>query len=118
MPELMIAGPGPIHDQELEILGRQVIAHYGDVWTELHNTALVELGELLGSSDTPYVIPGTGTACLDAAVFNLFEPGQKVVIAETGFFGTRAREIAEAHGLGTISVPVEVGAPIDVDRIA
>ena len=118
MPDLMIAGPGPIHDEELEILGRQVIAHYGDVWTELHNTALRELGDLLGAADTPYLIPGSGTTCLDMAAFNLFEPGQKIVIAETGFFGTRSREIAEAHRLETISIPVEPGAPIDVGMIA
>jgi alanine-glyoxylate transaminase / serine-glyoxylate transaminase / serine-pyruvate transaminase len=118
MPDLMIAGPGPIHDEGLEILGRQLIAHYGDIWTELHNTALQELGALLGASDTPYVIPGTGTTCLDMAVMNLFEEGQKVVVADTGFFGTRWRQIAAAHRLETIVVPVEPGAPIDVDQVA
>ena len=54
MPDLMIAGPGQVHDEELEILGRQLIAHYGDIWTELHNTALHELGALLGAADVPY----------------------------------------------------------------
>ena len=33
MPALMIAGPGELHEEDLEVLGRQVIAHYGDVWT-------------------------------------------------------------------------------------
>jgi alanine-glyoxylate transaminase / serine-glyoxylate transaminase / serine-pyruvate transaminase len=118
MPDLMIAGPGQVHDEELEILGRQLIAHYGDVWTELHNTALHELGALLGAADVPYVIPGSGTTCLDMAAFNIFEAGQKVVVAETGFFGTRSREIAASHRLETISVPVEPGNPIDVDKVA
>jgi alanine-glyoxylate transaminase/serine-glyoxylate transaminase/serine-pyruvate transaminase len=118
MPELMIAGPGALHDGELEVAGRQLIAHYGDVWTELHNSAIKELGDLLGCADLPYVIPGTGTACLDAALFNLFEPGQKVVVAATGFFGTRSKQMAEAHRLECIEVPVEVGAPIDPQRIA
>ncbi|MGI8775612.1 MAG: pyridoxal-phosphate-dependent aminotransferase family protein [Actinomycetota bacterium] len=118
MPDLMIAGPGPVHDEDLEIMGRQVIAHYGDLWTEVHATMLAELGELLGAADTPYVIPGTGTACLDAAVMNLFEPGQKVIVANTGYFGDRALELARTHRLEVVEVPVEVGAPIDVQRIA
>ncbi|HEU4480784.1 MAG TPA: aminotransferase class V-fold PLP-dependent enzyme, partial [Actinomycetota bacterium] len=118
MPELMIAGPGEIHEEDLDVVGRQVIAHYGDVWTELHNTAVKELGQLLGCADDPYIIPGTGTTCLDAAVFNVFEPGQKVVVANTGFFGVRAMEIARAHRLEVVEVPVDVGAPVDVDRIA
>ena len=118
MPDLMIAGPGPIHDEGLEILGRQLIAHYGDIWTDIHNMGLVELGELLGSSNLPYVIPGSGTTCLDMAVMNLFEEGQKVVVADTGFFGTRWQQIAEAHRLEAVVVPVEPGAPIDVNKIA
>lgn len=118
MPELMIAGPGELHEEDLEVLGRQVIAHYGDVWTQVHAETLDLLGRLVGAADTPYLIPGTGTTCLDAACLNLFEPGQKVVVADTGFFGTRSEEIARAHGLETIMVPVDVGAAIDPQRIA
>ena len=87
MPELMIAGPGELHEEDLAVLGRQVIAHYGDVYTELHGQALDLLGQLLGATDPPYLVPGTGTTGLDAAVFNLFERGQRVAVAATGFFG-------------------------------
>lgn len=118
MPELMIAGPGEVHEEDLEILGRQLIAHYGDVWTELHDDSLAALAKLLGAEDLPYVIPGTGTTCLDAAYFNLFEPGQKVVVCDTGFFGTRSKELALAHRLEVVEVPVEVGSPIDPARVA
>jgi alanine-glyoxylate transaminase/serine-glyoxylate transaminase/serine-pyruvate transaminase len=118
MPDLMIAGPGELHEEDVDVLGRQVIAHYGDVWTQVHDEVVADLGKLLGSADAPYVIPGTGTTCLDAAFFNLFEPGQKVVVANTGFFGTRSKDIAEAHRLEVVEVPVEVGAAIDPARVA
>jgi alanine-glyoxylate transaminase/serine-glyoxylate transaminase/serine-pyruvate transaminase len=113
MPALMIAGPGQLHDEDLEALGQQVIAHYGDLWVELHTQLLDSLKELLNSDGHPYVIPGTGTTCLDAAIGNLFEEGQKVVVADTGFFGQRLMQIARAHRLEVIEVPVEVGAPAD-----
>lgn len=118
MPELMIAGPGELHEEDLDVLGRQVIAHYGDVWTELHKQTISLLGELLDAADAPYLIPGTGTTCLDAAVMNLFEPGQRVVVANTGFFGVRLLELARAHRLEAVEVEVEVGAPVDPQRIA
>ena len=118
MPELMIAGPGELHDEDLDVLGRQVIAHYGDVWTELHNQTIALLSDLLDAADAPYLIPGTGTTCLDAGVANLFEAGQRVVVASTGFFGTRLVEVAHAHQLEVVEVPVEVGAPADPARIA
>ena len=113
MPSLMIAGPGEAHDETLEVFGRQMIAHYGDVWTDAHRRTIEMVGKLLGASDLPYVIPGTGTSCLDAALFNVFEPGQKVVVANTGFFGVRLMEMARQHRLEVEEVPVEVGAQID-----
>ena len=118
MPELMIAGPGELHEEDLDVLGRQVIAHYGDTWTELHRQTLDSLGRLLGAADTPYLIPGTGTTCLDAGVANLFEAGQTVVVANSGFFGVRLMEVARAHGLEVIEVPVEIGAAADPNAIA
>lgn len=117
MPELMIAGPGELHEEDLEIMGRQVIAHYGDFWTKLHEQTIDQLARILECKDLPYLIPGSGTACLDAAVGNLFEAGQRVVVAQTGFFGTRLKHIAHAHRLEVIEVEVEPGAPIDPPRI-
>jgi alanine-glyoxylate transaminase/serine-glyoxylate transaminase/serine-pyruvate transaminase len=118
MPELMIAGPGELHDTELDVMGRQVIAHYGDLWTELHGQTVAAMGQFLGCADLPYIVPGTGTTCLDAAMFNLFERGQKVVVANTGFFGIRLMEVAAQHRLEVVEVPVDVGRPIDPQRIA
>ena len=114
----MIAGPGQLHDEDLAALGRQVIAHYGDTWTAFHTEVIELLGRVLGAADAPYLIPGTGTTTLDMAMFNLFEAGQKVVVAGTGFFGTRLVEMARQHRLEVVEVPVEVGAPADPDRIA
>ncbi len=113
----MIPGPGELPDESLEILGRQVVAHYGDAWVEQHGRTIELLGRFLGAADPPYLIPGTGTTCLDAALFNLFEPGQKVVVANTGFFGIRLMELARAHRLQVIEVPVDVGAPADARAI-
>lgn len=118
MPELMIAGPGELHDEDLAVLGRQVIAHYGATWQELHEETVAAVGKLLGAADLPYLIPGTGTTCLEAGVVNLFDPGQKIVIANTGFFGMRLMEIATAHRLEIVEVPVAPDAAIDPDAIA
>jgi alanine-glyoxylate transaminase/serine-glyoxylate transaminase/serine-pyruvate transaminase len=118
MPELMIAGPGELHRDELEVMGHQVVAHYGDVWTDLHRKTIDLLGRLLGSVDPPYLIPGTGTTCMDAALFNLFEPGERVVVANTGFFGVRLMELARQHRLEVVEVAVEVGTPVDPAAIA
>ncbi|MDQ3660978.1 MAG: aminotransferase class V-fold PLP-dependent enzyme [Actinomycetota bacterium] len=118
MPELMIAGPGELHEEDLDALSHQVMAHYGDFWTQLHSETVALVTEVMGARDPAYLIPGTGSACLDAAIMNLFEPGQRVVAADTGFFGQRLVEIARAQGLEVIVVEVPAGAAIDPARIA
>jgi alanine-glyoxylate transaminase / serine-glyoxylate transaminase / serine-pyruvate transaminase len=117
MPELMIAGPGEIGDDELAIMGRQMIAHYGDTWVELHRTLIDDLGTLFNAADAPYVIPGTGTTALDATMLNLFEPGQRVAVVQSGFFGTRLNEVASQQGLEVVEIPVEIGAPVDLNAV-
>lgn len=117
LPALMIAGPGELHEEDLAVLGRQVIAHYGDTWKAIHNETVAAMGELLGTTDPPYLIPGTGTTCLDSAVANLFEPGQKVVVPNTGFFGSRLIEVARAHHLEVDELPVEVGDAVDPETV-
>jgi alanine-glyoxylate transaminase / serine-glyoxylate transaminase / serine-pyruvate transaminase len=118
LPALMIAGPGELHEGDLEALSGQVIAHYGDFWTAIHQETLDRLARMLGVEEPPYLIPGTGSTCLDAAVANMFEPGQRVVVPNTGFFGARLIEIAASHRLQVVEVPVEVGAPVDPERVA
>lgn len=118
LPELMIAGPGELHEDDLEALSGQVVAHYGDFWTSVLAEALATLGRMLGAAESPYLIPGSGSTCLDAAVLNMFEPGQRVVVPNTGFFGMRLIEIATSQRLEVIEVPVEVGAPVDPARVA
>lgn len=113
----MIPGPGPLHDEDLAVMGTQLIAHYGEVWVEIHTHILESLKTLLNCSELPYVMPGSGTTGLDAVVMNMFEPGQKVVVANTGFFGMRLMEIARASRLKVIEVPVEIGKPVDPDAI-
>jgi alanine-glyoxylate transaminase/serine-glyoxylate transaminase/serine-pyruvate transaminase len=117
MPDLAIVGPCEMWDDELNVLGRQIIAHYGDTWVALHNETCDALGTLLGAHERPYLIPGSGTSCLEAAMTNVFTPGQTVVVAETGFFGVRLREVAEAVRLNVVGVPVEIGAQADPEAL-
>ena len=118
LPSLMIAGPGELHDDDLAALGHQVIAHYGDTWTALHDQTLDKLATLLGTTARPYLVPGTGTTALEMAILNVFEPGDRVIIADTGFFGVRLTEIADALGLEPTIVAVEPGAPADPTRLS
>lgn len=117
-PKLMIVGPGELHDSDLAVFGEQVVAHFGADWQEEHEATVAAVGELLGSAEPPYLIPGSGTVALDAAMLNLFEPGQHVVIPDTGYFGDRLIQIGQSQGLNVLRVEVPIGEPVDPAAIA
>lgn len=116
-PDLMIPGPAALHDDTLAILGSPMLAHYGGDWPRIHGELVAATGTLLGC-EGPYLLPGTGSAGLDAALFNLFEPGQRVVVPDTGYFGARLVDMARVHRLDVVRVPVPVGQPVALDRVA
>lgn len=117
LPDLMIPGPAALSDETREILGAPPMAHYGRVWPAIHHAAVTAVGEVLGCRD-PFLIPGTGSAALDAAMLNLLEPGQRVVVPDTGYFGARLADIARAQGLDVVAVPVPTGEPVSAERVA
>jgi len=114
----MIVGPGELHASELEVLGEQMQAHYGDIWVGQHAELMDGLRTFLGCSEDPYVIPGSGSLALEAAFLNLFEPGDRVVVVDSGYFGNRLIEIATALGLEVVPVSVPIGEAVDPAAVA
>ena len=115
-PSLMIPGPSELYADDLDVMGEQVMG-YGERWGSILNGLVDTLGELL-DAPSPYVLPGTGTLGLDVVVMNLLAPGQRVVVPETGYFGTRLAEVAQAAGLEVVGIPVEVGDPVSPVAVA
>ncbi|SFB25693.1 alanine-glyoxylate aminotransferase apoenzyme [Amycolatopsis marina] len=113
---LMIPGPCRLHPRELAVLGRQIQPHYGPGWMADFRAVREDLTLLLGA-DRTYLLPGSGSAGLDAALFNLFEPGQRVAVVDSGYFGSRLVAMARAHGLEVRVVPCEPGRPVDPARV-
>lgn len=116
-PRLMIVGPGELHDADLEVFGEQVVAHFGSDWQAEHEATVASVGRFLDAALPPYLIPGSGTTALDAAMLNLFEPGQSVVIPNTGYFGERLLQIARAQRLEVHELPVDIGSPVEPDAV-
>ncbi|ALL78061.1 hypothetical protein AD006_27135 [Pseudonocardia sp. EC080610-09] len=113
----MIPGPCALHPDDLGRLAEQTRAHYGEEWSAFYSGVLDELGTLL-DAHSAYILPGSGSAGLEAALRNQLEPGQTVVVPDTGFFGARLAEIAAALDLRVRVVEQDLGQPVDVDELA
>jgi aspartate aminotransferase-like enzyme len=67
------------------------------------------LQHLFGTSQPVISLTSSGTGAMAAAVTNLFKPGDTVLVIEGGKFGERWSDIAAAHGLEMIILPVTWG---------
>ena len=60
-------------------------------------------------SSQPFVLAGSGTLAMEAAAANLIEPGDRVLVLNTGYFSDRMVEILRRYGADVIQVAAPVG---------
>jgi len=62
-------------------------------------------------------LPGTGMAAMEAAVCNVVEPGDEIIVGIHGFFGQRMADIVERHGGTAVRVQVDFGQVVGEQQI-
>ena len=96
-PIRVLMGPGPsdTHPRVLQALAKGTVGHLDPYYLQLMN----QMQELLRGvfrtrNKMTMAISGTGSAGQEAAVLNLVEPGEKVLVCVNGVFGGRLADIA------------------------
>lgn len=112
-PKLMIPGPVDVSDSVLAAMATQVMPHYGTEWTALYKETTTALKSVFHTEGDIFLMVGSGSCGLDAAINSLFVPGEKVLITMNGFFSDRIAQLSRAHGLRVVEVVAEWGRPID-----
>jgi alanine-glyoxylate transaminase/serine-glyoxylate transaminase/serine-pyruvate transaminase len=64
-----------------------------------------------------FIFPGTGTLGMEALVANWLEPGAKLLVASTGFWGDRMAEVARRHGVVVHHATVRPGEGPDMGAL-
>ncbi len=95
---LMIPGPTMVSPRVLRVLSKPVLSHVSGEFVDGFVEALELQKKLFGTDGTPFMLSGSGTLGMEAAVANLIEKGDKVLCVENGFFGEKWEEIVEPHG--------------------
>jgi alanine-glyoxylate transaminase/serine-glyoxylate transaminase/serine-pyruvate transaminase len=111
--KLMIPGPIQPDDDVMEAMGGPVLPHYGPEWTRIYNETIDLLKQVCGTSADAFLLVGSGSSALDAALGSSLASGEEVVIGVNGWFGERLVTIAEQYGLKVIPVPAPWGSPLD-----
>jgi alanine-glyoxylate transaminase/serine-glyoxylate transaminase/serine-pyruvate transaminase len=120
LPVRTLMGPGPsnVHPRVLRSLATPVIGHLDPKFLELMDEAMELLRFVFQTRNTiTLAVPGTGSAGMEAALVNLIEPGDSVVVGVNGYFGERICDMAVRHGAELRRVEAPWGHIIDPDRI-
>jgi aspartate aminotransferase-like enzyme len=112
--QLRIPGPTPLPDEVLEGMNREMISHRGAEFRALMLEVTERLKHCFQTEGDVLVFPGAGTGGLEAAIANLFSPGDTVIALTVGAFGDRFAEIAERFGLNVIRITSPWGQPANI----
>jgi alanine-glyoxylate transaminase / serine-glyoxylate transaminase / serine-pyruvate transaminase len=112
---LMIPGPVDVDDEVLAVLSHPAMAHYGRDWLTIYHETIDRLKQVFGTDHDVFLMPGPGTAALDAAIGSLVRTGETIVVAQNGFFGRRLATVAAGYGLEVRTVDAPTGQPLDPD---
>ncbi len=115
---LMIPGPVPVAPRVLRAMSRPIIGHRGKEFGDIYNECRTVLQELFGTKNDIYLISGSGSCAMEAAVGNIIGEKDTLVTIENGKFGERFREIGERYGnIRPVKFDWTVGESIDIDKV-
>ena len=118
-PILMIPGPTELPFPVIQAMNQPATIQYDKSFDEavLEPTVLA-LRDIFQTRGEVIIMPGSGRTALEAAAVSVIEPGDRVLVIVAGVFGTLMREIMSRVGADVTEFTVELGARLDLPRLA
>ena len=96
---LMIPGPIEFTPEVMRAMGMPTTSHVAPEFIEVFGQCLERMRQVfLCPGGQPFVTAGSGTLAMEMAAANLFEPGDRALVVNTGLFSDRFATILERHG--------------------
>ncbi len=119
-PIRLLLGPGPsmVHPRVLRAMSTPLLGHLDPKFLEIMNEVQAQLRAVFRTQN-PFTIAvsGTGSAGMEAALVNVVEPGDAVIVVAAGVFGNRMGEIVGRCGGRLVKLDVPWGETIEPGRI-
>jgi alanine-glyoxylate transaminase/serine-glyoxylate transaminase/serine-pyruvate transaminase len=95
-----------------------LVGHLDAYFLQVMDETMADLRTVFGTANH-HTIPmsGTGTAGLEAIMFNLLEPGDEAVVGVVGYFGQRLVELAQRAGARVRRIEAPLGEVISPERV-
>jgi len=95
---LFIPGPVAVPEPVLDAMAKPLINHRGPEYARLLHSIADRMRSIFATKGDVLLMGSSGTGSLEAAVTNMFGPGDTVLACPTGVFGERIAAIAKMWG--------------------
>ena len=120
LPARLLLGPGPsnVHPRVMRAMATPVVGHLDPEFLKVMDDSK-ELLKYTFQTENYLTLPvsGTGSAGMEAAMCNVVQPGEKVLVCVTGYFGERMCDMVERAGGELIRLDTEWGRIVDPEQV-
>ena len=116
----LLLGPGPsnVNPRVIRAMTMPLMGYLDPAFLRVMDETCALLRQAFGTSnELTLAVSGTGTSGMEAALVNLLEPGDSVVIGVNGLFGQRLADIATRCGAVVTTVAAEWGRTLDASTV-
>lgn len=110
-------GPTNIPDRILRAMDRPVIDFMSDEFVAIHHACHSGVKRVLKTDQNLFLYSSTGHGAWEAALANLFSPGETVLMIETGYFSDSWTEMAQHLGIKVEVIAADIRKGADVAKI-
>lgn len=117
----VLLGPGPseANARVLKAMTTPMLGYLDTEFVQIMDDTVGLLRRVFGTENRLTLpVSGTGTAGMEAALANVVEPGDGVIVGVKGYFGERIADIATRCGGVVTRVEAEWGTHIPAEKIA
>ncbi len=118
--ERVLMGPGPssVPVRVLQALAAPTLGHLDPEYLTIMDETRQMLRQVFQTNnEMTMAISGTGSAGMEAAVCNLVEPGDEMIVCVNGVFGGRMKDVAQRYGAVVHAVEAPWGRGIELEQI-
>jgi serine---pyruvate transaminase len=115
---LITPGPTPVPPEVLLAGAEPIVHHRAPRFVEIFNETIEGLKYVYQTSNDIIVFAASGTGAMEAAVVNVVNPGDTVIVASVGNFGERWVKLAGKWGAEVVALDFEWGTKADPAAIA
>jgi aspartate aminotransferase-like enzyme len=113
---LMMPGPVPVAPRVLRAMSKPMINHRSAEFAAIYDDCREILADVFQTKNDIFVISGSGTAGMEAAVGSVVGSGDKIVAIENGKFGQRFKDLAAIYG-DLVPLEFEWGTSVDLEMV-